>query len=424
MKKIFALTALALAASAALAQSVEIYGVADAGVQRVTGLRGGSSTQLISGMMEGSRWGLRGNEDLGGGFRALFTLESRVEIDTGSVSNRPPSGTQLPDRVTDARLLPEYNLVSGAFQPAFQQLVANTAGSLATQGFGVNLPQRLFDRQAYLGLVTPVGAILGGRQYTPAYEVNATFDIMRTESSLSAGQVASFPPSIDIRISNALAYRIVKDGVTASLMYGFGETGASTSNSRFIGAMAMYKNDAFSVGLGYNTRNNELGSRSLTSGVVGASVKVGSGVVSGLLASIKDNNPSDLSTIAAGISAQVPALAGTPLPALTQAAFINAFKQDAKLYHVGYRHVVGPNTVSVAYSLYNDDRPANADVASYGIAYTYSLSKRTDLNVVLTHFDNKNLAQTAPGQAGFFGGVTDSAGRDSNSLAVGVRHRF
>jgi hypothetical protein len=52
------------------------------------------------------------------------------------------------------------------------------------------------------------------------------------------------------------------------------------------------------------------------------------------------------------------------------------------------------------------------------------LSKRTDLNVVLTHFDNKNLAQAAPGQAGFLGGVTKSAGTDSNSFALGVRHRF
>ena len=71
-----------------------------------------------------------------------------------------------------------------------------------------------------------------------------------------------------------------------------------------------------------------------------------------------------------------------------------------------------------------DRRAANADVASYGAAYSYALSKRTDINVVLTHFDNKNLAQAAPGQAGFLGGVTKSAGTDSNSLALGVRHRF
>jgi len=78
----------------------------------------------------------------------------------------------------------------------------------------------------------------------------------------------------------------------------------------------------------------------------------------------------------------------------------------------------------VAYTSWNDRRPNNADVATYGGVYTYSLSKRTDLNLVMTHFNNKNLAQAAPGQAGFLGGVTASAGTDSNNVAVGIRHRF
>jgi predicted porin len=80
--------------------------------------------------------------------------------------------------------------------------------------------------------------------------------------------------------------------------------------------------------------------------------------------------------------------------------------------------------VYVAYSAYDDKRPANADTASYGAAFSYALSKRTDINAVFTHFDNKNLAQAAPGQAGFLGGFTKSAGTDSNSFALGVRHRF
>ena len=78
----------------------------------------------------------------------------------------------------------------------------------------------------------------------------------------------------------------------------------------------------------------------------------------------------------------------------------------------------------MAYSAFVDKRPNNADTASYGVAYTYALSKRTDLNAVVTHFNNKGLAQAAPGQAGFLGGVTASAGADSNSVAIGIRHRF
>ncbi len=67
---------------------------------------------------------------------------------------------------------------------------------------------------------------------------------------------------------------------------------------------------------------------------------------------------------------------------------------------------------------------ANADVSSYGVVYSYALSKRTDLNAVLALFDNKGLGQAAPGQAGFLGGFTESAGTDATNVAFGIRHRF
>jgi predicted porin len=407
-----ALTVSSAALSQTAAPTVELYGIADAGVMRVSGLKGGSSSFLASGIMEGTRWGLRGNEDLGGGYRALFTLESRVEIDTGGTSNRPLSGTQLPDRASVATLM--------GLPATMQPFVTAVGASIANASAGVNLPNRLFDRQAYLGLVTPVGGILAGRMYTPAYELNANFDIMKTESSLAAGQVGSFPPTIDIRLSNSLAYRIQKDGITGSLMYSLGEIPGSNSKGRFWGAMGMYKGAAYSAGVAYNTRNNELGAKSLTTTIGGVSVKVGSGALNFMAAKIKDNNPSDLSTIAATLPGGVAGSVGLPV----QNAFINALKLDGLLLHVGYRHVMGPNTISVAYTQYNDKRPGNADTASYGVAYTYSLSKRTDINASLTRFDNSGLGQSAPGQAGFFGGVTETAGRDSTSLALGLRHRF
>jgi hypothetical protein len=174
------------------------------------------------------------------------------------------------------------------------------------------------------------------------------------------------------------------------------------------------------VGAAYNKKNNDLGQDSLESTVLGASYEIGPGKVSGMVVSFKDDNPSGVSTIAAGLTP----LVGAAAAALVQGAFTNALKQDAQLAHIGYKMTTGPNTFYVAFTRVNDKRPANADVSSYGVAYSYSLSKRTDLNAVLTHFDNKNLAQAAPGQAGFLGGVTSTAGTDSNSLAFGIRHRF
>lgn len=92
--------------------------------------------------------------------------------------------------------------------------------------------------------------------------------------------------------------------------------------------------------------------------------------------------------------------------------------------HVGYRLPLGQSTFYVAYNRLDDKRAVNADTSSYGAVYSYALSKRTDINAVAARFVNSRLAQAAPGGAGYLGGVTASAGTDSTSLALGVRHRF
>lgn len=56
-------------------------------------------------------------------------------------------------------------------------------------------------------------------------------------------------------------------------------------------------------------------------------------------------------------------------------------------------------------------------------ACTCVLSKRTDLNVVFTHVNNKTAGQVALGGNGYLGGA-GTAGQGVNSLAYGTRHRF
>jgi predicted porin len=423
IKNILTLSTLACACGAAMAQSgssVTLYGSVDAGISHVTGLKNGTDNQVVSGIMDGSRWGLRGNEEIGNGFRGIFTLESRLEVNNGSLSNRAASGAQIPDRFTSAALAA---LAATPLSAAQKAGVVKAAADKVGDTVGVNLNNGVFDRQAFIGLVTPVGAVLVGRQYTPAYEVAAVFDTLQTQSSLAAGQVASFPPSIDIRVSNAVAYRVQAGGFSGGLMY---SVEAAPSATTLKGLSAMYKADAFSVGLGFNTHKNELGEKALTSTVLGASVKIGPGYLSGLVGKVKDDHPFGLSVISAGLQAAPPAGAGLPKPFadLVQGAFISSAKQDARLAHIGYRFTAGVSTVYVAYSLYNDRRPSNADTASYGAVYSYGLSKRTDVNFAATHFNNKGLGQAAPGNAGYLGGVTAKAGTDSNSVSLGVRHRF
>jgi predicted porin len=407
--------AVAATFSAQAQSSVQIYGIVDAGMTQVSGIEGGSRNQLVSGIMEGSRWGLKGQEDLGGGYRALFTMESRLELDTGGESNRPVSGGQLPQRLNNAAAL--------GLPSSLAPVVAGLGNQFGST-LGVNLTNNGFDRQAYVGLVTPVGAVIAGRQYTPAYEIFGGFDAMKTESALSAGQVASIPSAFDIRANNALQYRIQLAGWSGSLMYSAGESAVSNSAGRLFGGMLNYKASGYSFGAGYNTKNNELGQKSLTNAVIGATANLGKGTFSLVMGTIKDDNPAGLSTISSLL--QTPAFGGLPsaTAGAVQSAYINAFKQDARLVNVGYSHVFGNNTATVAFTKFDDRRISNADVSSYGFALKHSLSKRTDLNFVMAKAANSSNSQVALGGAGYLGGVTRAAGVDSTSIALGMRHRF
>ena len=87
MKKTrIALLALPLLAGAAHAQSsVTLYGFVDAGLVYVNNQSGHSNVETITGQTSGSRWGLRGSEDLGGGLKAIFTLENGFDTSNGKL---------------------------------------------------------------------------------------------------------------------------------------------------------------------------------------------------------------------------------------------------------------------------------------------------------------------------------------------------
>ncbi|CAN0623760.1 general bacterial porin, GBP family [Burkholderia multivorans] len=95
MKKLSLAVAIcsAFAASAANAQSsVTLYGLIDAGitytnnVANPTGSNHGSGRVAFkSGNISGSRFGLRGSEDLGGGLKAVFLLENGFDVGNGTL---------------------------------------------------------------------------------------------------------------------------------------------------------------------------------------------------------------------------------------------------------------------------------------------------------------------------------------------------
>lgn len=422
MKRILGLATLSVSAvtvpSAMAQSSVTLYGLADAGVNYVSGQEG-AKTRLSSGIMEGSKWGLKGNEDLGGGWRAVFTIEGRIELDNGSNSNRPASGSQLPERFgfTAAQFG-----VPAPFQPGVDTLLGGINANVGSQ-IGVNLQNRPFDRQAFVGLVTPVGAVLMGRQYTPAYELFYLYDAMETQTSLSAAQIATLPPAIDIRRDNTIAYRAQARGITGTLAYSFGEQPESSKHGRYMAANLYYTASSWGAGVAYAHNTNTAGDTALRNLVAGGFANVGPGKLSLLFGTAKDENPESVIPIRAALAANLVGPAAVFVAPIGD-AYAAAFRQDARLYHVGYRLGSGPHQVTVSYNRFNDRERDNADVSSYGAVYTYMFSKRTDINFVLTRFDNDDNAQAAPGGNGFFGGVTSRAGRDAHNVALALRHRF
>lgn len=52
--------------------TVTLYGLADEGINYTSNVRGHALWEMMSGAAQGSRWGLKGSEDLGGDRRRCF----------------------------------------------------------------------------------------------------------------------------------------------------------------------------------------------------------------------------------------------------------------------------------------------------------------------------------------------------------------
>lgn len=162
------------------ATNVTVYGVVDVAIAREWGGPSGTTKLDGSGVHSGSRWGLRGSEDLGGGLSALFTLESGFNSDDGSVAQ----------------------------------------GGL------------MFGRQAFVGVRGGFGSLTAGRQYTPHEDAIDAFDPL---DGISGG--ADNLLRRTVRIDNALVYASPNwDGLSARLAYGLGEVAGSNSAGRVLGA--------------------------------------------------------------------------------------------------------------------------------------------------------------------------------------------
>ncbi len=89
-KKVLTAAILATLGGTAHAQSsVTLYGLIDAGISYVNNSKTSTGSDKLfkydDGVAQGSRWGLRGTEDLGGGLKAIFVLENGFNSGNGTL---------------------------------------------------------------------------------------------------------------------------------------------------------------------------------------------------------------------------------------------------------------------------------------------------------------------------------------------------
>jgi len=190
-------------ASSAFAQSsVQLYGEVDewVGAQQFPG--GQRSWQVSGGGQDTSYWGMKGAEDLGGGYKAIFTLESFFRAESG-----------------------QY----GRFQG-----------------------DSFFARNAYVGIESPYGTVTAGRLTTPLFISTILFNpfvgsyvfspmITQVYLGLGTGPTYLTDQGVtgDSGWNNAVQYSTPDfSGLTGNVMYALGNTagenGAKKWSAQFL----------------------------------------------------------------------------------------------------------------------------------------------------------------------------------------------
>lgn len=331
--KLFAAAVAALAAGGAYAQSsVTLYGVADVGLEYVSkaNANGDDLFRMSSGNQSGSRWGLRGVEDLGGGLKGVFVLESGFDLDTGS--------------------------------------------NAQSQG------GRLFGRQAYVGLQSNYGSLLLGRQQTAFYDFGLIYDPMAISSRYG---ILAQDSAFASRADNTVKYIGKFGGLTASAFYSFNSNGQETAGAfrrgQEYGALLNYAAGPFSVGAAYD----EVHGTATAAGVDQSGQRI-------RRATVGANYAFGPAKVYAGYrwakAADGQSLPGQ-VPTTANPLGING---TSNLYWLGLGYQLTPAFSLSGAAYYQDFRKSDADPWQFVVTADYALSKRTDVYTSLSYALNDN----------------------------------
>lgn len=345
--------------------SVTLYGVVDASIAYIDNGTAGHSFNQVSGDAYGSRWGLRGTEDLGGGLRANFWLESGFLINTGT---------------------------------------ATTTGG--------------FSRKSLVGLSSDSwGRIDLGRDYNPLFSSVIRIDPFDGGTTAAA---VGMQGTAGAQANNAIFYTTPTiKGFTFKLMYALGESATVPySNGNRWGANAFYVNGPLMATVAgafiKSAPAGQTGTRNDYSVLVGGTYDLGFVKLAG---DYEFGHNFSRST-AYYSSNSPPVTGGQAVP----------YASSFATWLVGATVPVGVHKIVASIQGYNDKTAADQDAYLFGLGGYYYLSKTTFFYGSVSKLINTNHQRFALSDAGrnSFSYAYDASTPNINpqSVAIGIVHLF
>jgi predicted porin len=310
-KSLLALAVLTAISGAASAQSsVTLYGKVDLGLVYDAGGAAGKSIRVSSGVTGGSRIGFKGVEDLGGGLKASFQLETGFCAD------------------------------SAAGAPNF------CTGS-----------NNFMGRQAYGALSGNFGSLSAGRQYSLGFVNLSTIDPFGTGF---AGQINNIFDASGIRLNNSVTYTTpVMGGFSIAGEFALGEHQGDWTAGRETGAAVTYATGPIYAGATFYSVNDALGVTADKVWQAGGTYDFGVVKIHGMVQGTKSADdittakPHDRLNLMGGVT--VPLAGGSVMFDYVHTNDKELANQDAQQWGTGYLYPLSKRTsMYVAYAWINN----------------------------------------------------------------------
>ena len=388
-KSLLALAALGAFAGVAHAQSsVTLYGIIDEGFNINTNSGGKHLYNLSSGVMQGSRFGLRGTEDLGGGLKAIFVLENGFDVNNGKLGQ----------------------------------------GGL------------MFGRQAYVGLSSQFGTVTLGRQYDSVVDYVGPLEA----GDQWGGYIAAHPGDIDnfnnaYRTNNTVKYTSANyGGLTFGGTYSFGGVAGNVTSNQIWSLGAGYNNGPLVLGVGYlNARTPAASGGLFNNG--GTTTAANAAVTSPVYAGFASANTYQVIG-AGGAYTFGAATIGLTYSNIKFGNLGTTFAQPAvrgqsatfNNAELNFKYQLTPALlVGAAYDYTRGAEINGASRAQYhqgSVGVDYFLSKRTDVYVIGVYQhalgETLNAAGATVNATAGINGLSGSSNQNQLAARVGIRHKF